>query len=510
MADHLPILPVLIPLTAAILLLALSGRGIETARTISLGSMLLVAGASVMLLIEAASGTVTVYVLGNWTPPFGIVLVADRLSATMVAVTSAVALPALIAAAGGTDTKGKHFHVLYQFQIAGINGAFLTGDIFNLFVFFEVLLIASYGLLVHGGGTLRSRAGLHYVVLNLTGSTLFLFALALIYGIAGTLNMADLGVRIAQLPDGDQALIRTAFTLLGVVFALKAALLPLSFWLPHAYSAATPPIAALFAVMTKVGVYALLRVSTIALDGSSATAGLWGPWLIPLGFATIVMGLTGMLAAQRLSVIVANFVLVSTGTLTFAIGLGGAAILAGVIFYLPNTILATAALFLMTGQIAAGRGILSDELQRGEQIARLGFIGMAYLILGVAITGLPPLSGFFGKVMLMTGSPENFAGYLNWAGLILSGFVGALVLARAASVLFWEPAGTPAGVAPSTATRPEVLGFLLALTAVPALTVAAAPVAAYAQAAANQLSERQPYLGAVIPDPAAVARGARP
>jgi hypothetical protein len=192
---HLPLLPVLVPLAAALLQLALHRAGIGAMRAIGLasaGAVLLLAGA---LLWATADGAVHAVALGDWPAPFGILFVADRLAATMVAVTAAVALPALLAAVGGTDRLGRHFHPFFQIQLAGLNGAFLTGDLFNLFVFFEVLLIASYALLAHGAGPARIRAALHYVVLNLAGSLLFLLGLGLLYGTLGTLNIADLAGR---------------------------------------------------------------------------------------------------------------------------------------------------------------------------------------------------------------------------------------------------------------------------------------------------------------------------
>jgi multicomponent K+:H+ antiporter subunit D len=194
---HLPLLPVLVPLAAALLQLALHRSGIGLMRVIGLasaGALLLLAGT---LLSATADGAVHAVAVGDWPAPFGIVFVADRLAATMVAVTAVVALPALLAAAGGTDRLGRHFHPFFQIQLAGLNGAFLTGDLFNLFVFFEVLLIASYALLAHGAGPARIRAALHYVVLNLAGSLLFLLGLGLLYGTLGTLNIADLAGRLA-------------------------------------------------------------------------------------------------------------------------------------------------------------------------------------------------------------------------------------------------------------------------------------------------------------------------
>ncbi|MDO9221344.1 MAG: proton-conducting transporter membrane subunit, partial [Thiobacillus sp.] len=257
---QLPILPVLLPLVAGIVLLALRNTPLMVQRGISLAATVALVPLALALLSSASDGTQLVYKLGNWNAPFGIVLVADRLAAWMLMATALVALFALLHARQGSDTAGRHFHVLYQLQLFGLNGAFLTGDLFNLFVFFEILLLASYGLQLHGGGRLRVKAGLHFVVINLVGSTLFLFAVGTLYGVTGTLNMADLAVKLAHTTPDNLALIETAGLLLFGVFALKAALLPLYLWLPAAYANTSAPVAALFAIMTKVGAYSILRV----------------------------------------------------------------------------------------------------------------------------------------------------------------------------------------------------------------------------------------------------------
>ncbi len=195
-------------------------------------------------------------------------------------------LGVLLYAIGGWDQRGKHFHPLYQFQLMGINGAFLTGDFFNLFVFFEILLIASYGLMVHGGGGLRVKAGVQYVVTNLVGSSVFLIAVGMIYSVTGTLNMADLARIVPKVPAADQALLQTGAVLLLLVFAVKAALVPLHFWLPGTYANAPGPVAALFAIMTKVGAYSIIRLYVLAF-GADAGEAAWlaAPWLLPAGAA---------------------------------------------------------------------------------------------------------------------------------------------------------------------------------------------------------------------------------
>jgi multicomponent K+:H+ antiporter subunit D len=513
---HLLLLPVLVPMLAGILALALHRQDRRVVRRLSLAATLLLAVVAVALAAGTADGTVAVVALGDWPAPFGIVFVADRLAALMVCVTAAVAVPALLAATAGPDAEDDGaFHPFFQFQLAGLNGAFLTGDLFNLFVFFEVLLIASYGLLMHRG---KARAGMHYVVINLAGSAVFLVALALLYGTLGTLNLADAARRLPLVPAADAALVRTALALLVVVFLLKAAVLPLSLWLPQAYPAASPPVAALFAVMTKVGLYALLRVSAAAMpaDAGPAASGLLDPWLSVLGLGTAACGMLGVLAATRLAGIAANLVLLSSGLLATALAEGGTALVAAALFYLPHTTLVTSALFLLAGRIAAARGeSLRDQLVRGPRLPRRAHFGAAFFVLAVAASGLPPLSGFLGKLMLLQAAPASSVGVAFWAMLLLSGFVPAVVMARAASTLFWEPkergAAVPPPPPPPAASPRPGLALTVALLPVPLLVLGAAPLSAYARATAEQLLARTAYLEAVLPSAATdVARERRP
>lgn len=506
---HLILLPVLIPLVAAILQLALPAGAIRAARAISLASTALLVTAAMLLLHATAGEGPRAVALGSWPAPFGIILVSDQLSATMVAVTALVATPALLAALDGTDLAGRHFHPFFQLELAGLNGAFLTGDLFNLFVFFEVLLIASYALLVHGGGRDRAIAGLHYVVLNLAGSLLFLVALGLLYGTLGTLNLADISGRLALLPETDIAPARTAFSLILAVFAFKSALLPLGFWLPHAYGSAAAPVAALFAVLTKVGIYAMLRLSTTAFEAASWTTDLLAPWLLPLGLGTVVVATVGVLTASRLGPMVAQLLLLSTGMLAAAVAEGSTEMLAALLYYLPHTTLVSAALFLLVGRIAAARGEAQDRIQHGPRLRNPAGLGAAWLLLAVAVTGLPPLSGFLGKLMLLAAAPPSLAGWAMWVVFILSGFVGALAMARAASTIFWERWDLPHAIEAPT-PRTSVAALAVALSFVLLLVLGAAPLSAYARSTAEQVVARRPYLDAVLPDAANILRERRP
>lgn len=512
MMAHLPILPVLIPLAAAVLLLA-ANAGLAVTRAISVASLILLAAVGAVLLEAASDGTLRVYRLGDWPAPYGIVLVLDRLSALMVALTSFLGVAVVLAALSGTDTRGRYFHAFLQFQMMGLNGAFLTGDLFNLFVFFEILLLASYGLLIHGGGLERAQAGIAYVVLNLSGSALFLVALGLLYGFLGTLNMADFGVVLQSVSPADQGVVAVMCMLLVTVFLLKAAVLPIGFWLPHVYTAATLPVAALFVIMTKVGIYAVLRVTTIGLAAAPFTADLLQPWLTWLALGTIALGCVGMFAASTLGVVIANLVIISGGTLLLAVAEPTVPSIAAALYYLVQTSLVTAALFLLADALSRQRGDVADRFTDGPRLQSFTAIGLIYLVIGVAACGAPPLSGFLGKIMVMQAMSGSTHPVLVWTALIVSGFAAALVLARAASVFFWEPG------APGIADRPDVLyvparGLSTALVvmfgAVVAVSFAAAPVSSYARATAEQILAREAYVPAVLGDPAAVQRERRP
>ena len=227
---------------------------------IALAALLVLLAVAAALVHRADTLPPIVYRLGNWPAPFGIVLVVDRLSALMVLLATLLGLAAQLFSLGRWDRAGPRFHTLLLVLLMGVNGAFLTGDLFNLFVFFEVFLAASYGLALHGSGAARVQASLHYIVVNLVASLLFLVGAALIYAVTGTLNMADLAQRIPAVPAGDRALLEAGAAVLGIAFLVKAGMWPLCFWLPRTYGAASAPAAALFAILTKAGIYAVLRV----------------------------------------------------------------------------------------------------------------------------------------------------------------------------------------------------------------------------------------------------------
>ncbi|MZR63269.1 monovalent cation/H+ antiporter subunit D [Alcanivorax sp. DP30] len=486
--SHWIIAPILLPALAGLLLLLEVRERHRLRRLTGLLSCAALLAVAVVLVGQAWDGTYTVYKLGNWEAPFGIVLVLDRFSALMVLLTAVLAFPALLYASCGDDRKGANFHGLFQFQLMGINGAFLTGDLFNLFVFFEVLLIASYGLALHGRGPERVKAGLHYVVLNLVGSGLFLIALGLIYGTTGTLNMADVATKAQVLPVGDTTLFTVALLLLWVVFGLKAALFPLYFWLPATYASATPAVAALFAIMTKVGIYAMVRMMSLLIApippiGQQA---LW--WM---GLVTLLLACVGVLGARRLGTAVAYLVVMSVGTLVAAFSAGYGTALAPALYYLVHSTLICGALFLLAGLIARGRGEVGDELVAGPAILGGGRLSLLFFVAAIAVVGLPPLSGFVGKVALLQAVPEP----LYWALLLFAGLCGLIAMSRAGSTLFWRTTGESAGLRPS---RRRLLAVLWLLVLSPAMAVWGESGLQWADAVADQLKMPTAYMDAVL------------
>lgn len=432
-ANMMGIAPIVLPalMAALCLILPRAARGLAAATLIGLLALHL-------------APLPAVYFLGSWPAPFGIVLVLDRLSSMMLLLMAGLSLVVMTyAVINGWDQKGRHFYPLFLLQIMGLNGAFLTADAFNLFVFFEVLLIASYGLIVHGG----RPAALPYVAFNLLGSAVFLLALGLIYNLTGTLNMADIGQKLRLLPPDDAGLVRIAAVLFLAVFAIKGGLVPLQFWLPRAYSVTSPPVAALFSVMTKMGAYAVIRFGLLVFPASLPAVGtLWADIIYVSALATILMGGLGALAARSLPLLISYAAIGSMGVVFLGITTFTPAGMAAALYYTLHSTLATALLFLLT-----------DGRNRG-----------LFLAGAVAMVGLPPLSGFVGKLMVLQAVPDPLA----WAAVLLGSLLTLIGFAKMGSDIYWKSEGA--------AESPKHLwpiGILLA--AIIALTVFAAPVMDY-------------------------------
>jgi multicomponent K+:H+ antiporter subunit D len=493
---HLAILPILIPLLSGALLLLAGRLGKGAERTIGVAATAALVPVALLLLWQASSGTPTAYYLGDWPAPYGIILVVDRLSALMLTLAAVLALAALLYALDGDDRRGRHFHALFQMQLLGVNGAFLTGDLFNLFVFFEILLAASYTLQLYGGGARRVRAALHLVALNWVGSFVFLIGIAAVYAATGTLNMADLAVRVSAAGPEQAGLLRTGGLLLLAVFALKAALVPLGFWLSPAYSAACAPVAALFAIMTKVGVYAILRFHGLVFGPDAGhAASLADPWLVPIGLATVVIATLGVLASRELKRLLAYLVVLSAGTLTAALGLASESAVSAALYYTLNSTLVAGGLFLLADLIARQRGEAGAELGQERSVVQPVLLGGLFFIGAIGVAGLPPFAGFAAKVYILKSALSHPAAYWMLGVILGTGLVVIVALSRAGSAIFWRtgdaaPSGDRAGPLATTPT-----GFLILGAAV--LMVIAGPATEYTRATAAQLADRSVYVDAV-------------
>ena len=537
MTAHWLIAPILLPLLAgaSMLLLDERRRTLKATLNVLVTSALVLLAAKLLLHAQAApvgAGEVAgVYQLANWPAPFGIVLVLDRLSALMLLLTSVLALCSLVFSLARWHRAGPHFHPLFQLLLVGLNGAFLTGDLFNLFVFFEVLLVASYGLLLHGSGSVRVKASLHYIAVNLVASLLFLIGVALIYGVTGTLNMADLALRIPEVASENRMLLEAGAGVLGVAFLVKAAMWPLGFWLPSTYAAATAPVAALFAIMSKVGVYVVLRLWLLLFGVDSGDSAHFGSeWLLAGGVITIVFGSVGALASQDLSRLAGFCVIISSGTLLAVIATGDVAVVAAALFYLVSSTLALSALFLLVELAERGRragadilavtleafGEFDEESLEYEDIgtaipATMAMLGLSFVCCALLISGLPPLSGFIAKFALLRAllDPLGFAGsgviplvsWLLMAVLLISSLGALIAMTRAGIRAFWAPLGRSVPRVRVIEMAPILLLLLLCAT----LTVKAEAAMRYLQATAQAVYAPSDYIHGVLSAPRVAA-----
>lgn len=491
--NHWLTAPILIPLLGGILQAFMGYAPVALRRTLGIATTALTLAAAILLLGLADDGAYRLYAFGNWQPPFGIVLVLDRLAALMLVVTAVLALFAHIYSLGGSDGNNRQFHGLFQFQLLGLNIAFLTGDLFNLFVAFEVLLIASYGLLMHGEGKSRTVPGLHYVVLNLVGSAIFLISVGMIYSVTGTLNMADLAIKIPQVAPENLPIVKAGGLMLLVVFGLKAAILPLCFWLPNAYANATAPVAALFSVMTKVGIYAIIRVYNLMFgEQAGALEGLGLDWLFPLALITLAMGVVGALGAANLRKLFAWQVIISVGTLLAAISFGTEKGTAAALFYLVNTTWVVGGLFLLADLIAGQRGSVNDRIVTAPKMRNRTFLSVLFLIGAVASVGLPPLSGFFAKLMVLDAAAPGAERTWLWSVLLVGSFFMLIAYSRAGSIVFWRNVkGHLEKPRRLTGAVSVPAGVLVALSAV--IVMLAEPISRYVDDTAAQLHNPSAY-----------------
>jgi multicomponent K+:H+ antiporter subunit D len=474
---HLPVLPIIIALFGAAATLMVGESRLVLQRIIATIAIALLLCVGVIAVWKTGEGNLFVNLMGNWRAPFGIALGIDKLSAVMLllmAIVSAFTLAAVRA------KPGTFFYPLFMLQLMGLSGAFVTADLFNLFVFFEVLLAASYGMLLQHTDRAKTNAATHYVVINLVGSAFFLIGVSLLYGITGTLNMADLGVRINALPADSRALAAAASFLLIVVFAIKAAMLPLNFWLTGTYGSAFLPVAALFALMTKVGIVAIVRMLTLVVPPTSATGlaiqtTIQSALLIAAPL-TMLLAALGALAARELKTLVGWSIVGSAGLLITAFALGNAKAVSGGLFYLIGTTIAAASMFLIAGAL----------MSRTWRIA-------AFFVVALVIVGMPPFSGFIGKAVVLAGASTHAWQAWIFAAVLLSSLLTVIAYARFGSRVFWKESLTLDSDSAHYAA-PALAGAALLV----ALVVFAAPLQRFTDQAALDLVQSKSYASSIM------------
>ena len=489
-------LPVVLPLFAAGLSMA-AARQRRLQRLIGLVTLSITTAVSVAILVQADRNGPSAAFMGGWAAPTGIALVADRFTGLMLVVASPVLLAVLVFAIGqhGTEQEQPAFHPVYLVLASGIGLSFLTGDLFNLFVAFEMMLTASYVLLTIGGRADQVRSGMTYVVISLISSTLLVSAVGLLYAATGTVNMADLAVRMGSLPSG----VRTAFALLlFVVFGIKAAVFPLFFWLPDSYPTAPTAVTAVFAgLLTKVGVYCIIRTQTLMFAPGDRPAG----FILWIAGITMVVGVLGAIAQNDIKRILSFHIVSQIGYMILGLGLYTVAGVAGAILYVMNQIVLKSALLLSAGMVdhAAGSSRLAEI---GGLARRFPALGWLFLLPALSLAGVPPFSGFVAKLAVVQ------AGFDAQAWVVVGASLGVSVLTLYSMTKIWggafwgdvqlvtEPTDATTarhgGTAPMlVATGALVLGSL-------ALAVFAGPLVGLCQRAAADLLEPSAYITTVL------------
>lgn len=525
-SQHLIIAPVLIPLVCGALQVPIKHTRHWLKFFLSLISVLVLFANAIGLMMLTDSGHwqdgIGVYLAANWIAPFGIALLVDRLAALMLLLTAFLAAAALLYSMLRWSRVGVHFHTLFQFLIMGLNGVFLTHDLFNLFVFFEVMLAASYGLLLHGYNARRLRSGMHYIAINLVASLLFLIGVALIYASSGTLNMSDLAARITRMSATDVALLKLAVTVLAVAFLAKSAMWPLGFWLPAAYASASPPVAAMLVLMTKVGAYAILRVWSLVFSGSAGEAAgygfealLWG------GMATIFYGAAGMLASESPGRLAGYGAIASSGTVLAVIGYGQPSLVIAGLYYMLGSTLALAAFILLIELIerirSPGAAVLAVTMEAfaiedapdppvGVGIpAALAFLGLSFSACALIIAGLPPLSGFIAKfsmfhALLMPENATTGTASIKWilmASILMSGLATIISMLRFGVRTFWASGE----MSPPRLQAAEVAPVCLLILACVVMTVKAGPIFDYLRRTSDGFHQPTHYMQRVLSEP---------
>ena len=522
-SQHLIMAPILLPLLVGAILAPLTQGWHRLKFWLSYASVLAMLATALALIGMTDGGHwqdgMGVYLAANWSAPFGIALLADRLSSIMLLLCAVLALAALHFTRLRWGRIGVHFHTLFQFLLMGINGAFLTHDLFNLFVFFEVMLAASYGLVLHGYNAERIRASMQYIAINLAAALLFLIGTALIYATTGTLNMADLSARVALLAGEELALFKVGAAVLALAFLTKGAMWPLGFWLPTTYAAASPPVAVMLVLMTKVGAYIVLRL-WLLMFSDGAAAGFGQDALLYGGMLTIVFGAAGMLSTDTAGRMAGYGAIVSSGTLLAVIGYGQPSLVTAGLYYLIGSTVAVAAFLLLielidrirtprsamlalTMEAYAVEDTPAEPSGRGVPAA-MAFLSLAFAACALMIAGLPPLSGFVAKFGMFhallnpaDGGAIPAAGWSLMALIVLSGLIAVISMMRFGVRTFWANAGAE----PPKLHRSEVAPVLFLLGLSVLMTVHANALFGYLGRASDDIHRPATYVQRVLGTP---------
>lgn len=488
--------PIILPLLAAGILLAFP-RKRKVQAFVAVALMCVVLGVSIVLLIASLQGPIVLDV-GDWAAPVGITLVADRLSTIMLTVSVLVTLIVLVysvfqgVADGEKGAPTSVYYPAFMMLSAGVSDAFLTADLFNMYVGFEILLTASFVLLTMGGTAQRMRSGSVYVIVSMVSSMIFLTGLGLTYAAVGTVSFADLGTKLAELDPGMRLILQIFFL---VAFGLKAAIFPLSAWLPDSYPTASGPVTAVFAgLLTKVGVYAIIRTQVLLFPGN-----VLDDVLAILAIITMLVGILGAIAQENIKRLL-SFTLVShIGYLVWGVAISTDEGLSSTIFYAVHHIVVQTALFLVVGLIGWVAGTTSLE-KLGSIMRAAPLVAFLYFLPALSLGGIPPLSGFLGKMGLLEASAWRGSN-MDWA-LIAAGLVTSLLtlyaVIRAWNMAFWQEAPEPLPL--RSYNHGMVMSASALVVVMCAITLFAAPIRNFTDGAAKELRERTPYINAVLPE----------
>jgi multicomponent Na+:H+ antiporter subunit D len=496
----LVVLPVVLCLIMGAVLAAIR-RNIALHAPIAIASLAALCLIDVALLHQVATQGPLNMVMGRWLPPFGIAFTVDLLGATFALVAALVALAAAVYALPDIDTNRRRygFYPFLLFLMAGVSGAFLTGDIFNLYVWFEVLLISSFGLIVLGGEREQIDGAMKYGLLNLVGTTLFLIAVGYLYAALGTLNMADIAIKLADAEGRLPAM--TLGMLFFAAFAMKAAAFPVNFWLPASYHTPRITVGAIFAgLLTKVGIYAMLRVLVMLMPGVTQVL---APAIGAVAILTMLAGSIGAIAQSDIRRALGYWVISGIGVMLAGIAIGGSDAISGAIFYAVHSMLVMTALYFMAG-LAARRGGSFDLATLGGLWKAAPLFSALSLALLLSMSGLPPFSGFWPKAMLVSAALADGRGWLAGT-ILLSGFLVTFAAGRIFLLAYWRPAALAPGAAiaaPRSGFGPDMAAVLLLTLATAAIGLWPEPIAALSKSAAAGLLDPEAYIRIVFPEPA--------